>query len=186
MLVGFFASPPSSVLPAFSPTRKRASKVMPISFLKGSIFKSDSQVLVCPVNTRGVAGAGLALQFKDRFPAQIDYYRKSCRARLLKPGQVLVDPESMDDDPVILFAATKDDWRSPSRSQWVNDCIDGINIFIIDHPQFTLVSIPALGCGLGRLSWPAIKRRMLSTLDQTVRNRPDLQINVFEPGHKPA
>lgn len=157
--------------------------VMPISFLSGSLFERDSQLLVCPANTRGVAGAGLALEFKQRFPSQVDYYRKVCRSGGLKPGQLLVNPETMEDDPVIMFAATKDDWRAPSKRQWIIDCLEGINIFLIDHQDFNLVSIPALGCGLGKLSWQNLRPRFESILSSCVNINSELHVQVFEP-HK--
>lgn len=87
----------------------------------------------------------------------------------------------MEDEPVILFAATKDDWRNPSKSQWVWDCLEGINMFLIDHPKFEIVSIPALGCGLGRLAWNNVRQRMSTTFFNTTKNNPDLTILAFEP-----
>lgn len=153
---------------------------MPLEFVTGSIFERDSQLLVCPVNTYGVAGAGLALEFKHRFPAQVEFYRKSCARRTFKPGQILVDKESLDDEPVILFAATKDNWRYPSKSQWVWDCLEGINLFLIDNPRIEIASIPALGCGLGRLAWPKVKHRMTTVFHGLSRCR----ILAFQPAIK--
>ena len=46
-----------------------------IQLIKGNLFDSDAQALVNTVNTEGVMGKGIALQFKERFP---DNY-KSCQ-----------------------------------------------------------------------------------------------------------
>jgi len=39
-----------------------------IKFVKGNIFESNAEALVNSVNTVGVMGKGIALQFKERFP----------------------------------------------------------------------------------------------------------------------
>ena len=154
---------------------------MPLEFVTGSIFERDTQLLVCPVNTYGVAGAGLALEFKKRYPSQVDQYRKICRAGMLRPGQIFVNPETMNDDTIIVFAATKEDWKENSKSQWISDCLEGINIFLIDHQNIKTASIPALGCGLGRLSWKHIKQKMPMHLEGCLRSNPGLTILAFEP-----
>ncbi len=38
-----------------------------IRFLKGNLLESDAQVLVNTVNTVGVMGKGIALQFKEAY-----------------------------------------------------------------------------------------------------------------------
>ena len=39
-----------------------------IEYIEGDIFKSPAQVIVNTVNTMGVMGKGLALEFKQRYP----------------------------------------------------------------------------------------------------------------------
>ena len=39
-----------------------------IKYVTGDIFKSDVEAIVNTVNTEGIMGKGLALQFKKRFP----------------------------------------------------------------------------------------------------------------------
>ena len=51
-----------------------------IVFTKGSIFKSSAEVLVNPVNTVGVMGAGLALQFKTKYPKNYKHYHAYCKS----------------------------------------------------------------------------------------------------------
>ena len=43
-----------------------------------SIFESGAEALVCPVNCVGVMGAGLAKEFKERFPEITHSYNYSC------------------------------------------------------------------------------------------------------------
>ena len=47
-----------------------------ITYLKGDIFSSPAQVLVNTVNTVGVMGKGVALEFKKRYPAMFKSYER--------------------------------------------------------------------------------------------------------------
>ena len=61
---------------------------MPVTEKSGDIFKSYAQWIVCPVNTLGVMGAGLAKQFKSRFPAYFEHYEAICHTDTLNVGGV--------------------------------------------------------------------------------------------------
>ena len=58
-----------------------------ITFVNGDIFSSPAQVLTNPVNTVGVMGKGLALEFKARFPKMFEDYSRRCKAGNVHPGQ---------------------------------------------------------------------------------------------------
>ena len=47
-----------------------------ITYLKGDIFSSPAQVLVNTVNTVGVMGKSVALEFKKRYPAMFKSYER--------------------------------------------------------------------------------------------------------------
>ena len=49
-----------------------------IEFVKGDIFESHCFAAVNPVNCVGVMGAGLAKQFKERYPQMFKEYKKRC------------------------------------------------------------------------------------------------------------
>jgi O-acetyl-ADP-ribose deacetylase (regulator of RNase III) len=48
-----------------------------ITYIECDLFSSTAQVLVNPVNTAGVMGKGIALEFKSRYPEMFDAYRKN-------------------------------------------------------------------------------------------------------------
>jgi CP family cyanate transporter-like MFS transporter len=58
----------------------------------GDLLRDDAQALVNPVNTTGVMGKGLALQFKRAFPANFTAYAEACADGRLRPGKVLAVP----------------------------------------------------------------------------------------------
>lgn len=64
-----------------------------IKFLKGDLLKSDAQALVNAVNTVGVMGKGIALQFKNLYPTNYKVYKEACKKGELIVGKILVVKE---------------------------------------------------------------------------------------------
>lgn len=127
-----------------------------LTYETGSIFDSECDVLVCPVNCIGVMGAGLAKEFRERFPLASSYYKKVCIHGSLQPGHCLAEYH----EKTIIFAATKDHWREPSRLEWVESCLERIGAFFAPadgETAYRSIAIPALGCGLGQLPWTDVK-----------------------------
>ena len=56
-----------------------------ITYVKGNIFESPAKVLV---NTVGVMGKGVALEFKRRYPDMFESYKKICEAKQLDVGKL--------------------------------------------------------------------------------------------------
>lgn len=52
-----------------------------IHYVKGNLLESDAQALVNTVNTVGVMGKGIALQFREAFPENYRVYRSVCLKR---------------------------------------------------------------------------------------------------------
>jgi O-acetyl-ADP-ribose deacetylase (regulator of RNase III) len=139
-----------------------------LEFKTGDLFDAAHDVLVNPVNCEGVSGKGLAQVFKRRFPYTTRGYEMACRQGCLKPGGIYparnVD-QVWTQPSWIFFAATKRTWKEPSDLFWIEVCIAGIfGVIERDHhfcPMFNQsaisIGVPALGCGLGGLSWPDVK-----------------------------
>jgi len=117
---------------------------------RGDLFADDANVLVCPVNTGGVMGKGLALEFRRRFPWCEAQYKDYCEHALLRPGDFYLDRNG--GRPVIGMAATKRHWANPSQIEWIGAICERIK----EQVSFFMIpslAIPALGCGLGGLAW---------------------------------
>lgn len=52
------------------------------TYSDGDIFEVPSDMLVNPVNCKGVSGKGLALEFKKRFPVSQKKYEEVCRKQV--------------------------------------------------------------------------------------------------------
>lgn len=124
-----------------------------IQYIKGDIFDSPAQTIVNPVNCKGVMGAGLAKQFKERYPYMYYTYRKACDANLLKPGKLMLHRA---EDHWILNFPTKDDWRNTSEIRYIES---GLQKFVQTYQAhgITSVAFPPLGCGLGGLDFSLVK-----------------------------
>ena len=138
---------------------------------QGDMLTADAQALINAVNTVGVMGKGLALQFKSAFPANFVAYKKACALGRVELGKMFVSDRGDAAAPRwIINFPTKSHWRQPSS---LEDIAEGLNDLrrIIRELRIQSVAVPALGCGLGGLSYndvlPIIKAR-LAGLETTV------------------
>lgn len=142
-----------------------------ISLIEGDMFFSAMQTLTVSVNLQGIMGKGLASRAKYQFPDVYVYYQDACRARRLtakKPciykREASLDAELADlTKPLktpnavkwFMLFATKRKWRENSR---LEDIEDGLAWFRDNFRAEGVqsVALPALGCGLGGLSWAEV------------------------------
>lgn len=138
-----------------------------IVYKTGSIFDSTCTILVNPINCMGVMGAGLAKQFKERYPQNFEYVKRN----KFFPGFILVNYASL---PYIANFATKDDWRNPSKMEWIVEglyCLRADLHIFDDEGDNVSVAIPKIGCGLGGLNWQDVRaeiERILGDCEQLV------------------
>lgn len=57
-----------------------------IRYLKGTVFNAPAKTLVYTVNCMGVMGAGIALEFKLRFPEMYQDYATKCKNKQMRIG----------------------------------------------------------------------------------------------------
>lgn len=133
-----------------------------VKIVSTSIWDSTAQTIVNPVNTVGVMGAGLALEFKQKYPEMHEKYRQFCLSGDLTIGKLWLYKTQ---DRWILNFPTKSDWRKPSEFTYL---AEGLNKFIKTYKQLgiTSISFPQLGCGKGGLAWDSIKGWMILTLSR--------------------
>jgi len=133
---------------------------MPVIKQKIDLFKTNADVLVNPVNTKGVSGCGVALQFKQRYPVTQKLYEEACKNEWIKLGIPYIisvpEEESTINKPkyIICFptkVAPKRDEKSKlstisnGLSILKNRCLD---LFPTDY----VIAIPKLGAGAGNLN----------------------------------
>ncbi len=124
-----------------------------IKYIKGNLFDSNAQTLVNPVNTVGVMGKGIALEFKKRYPEMFKAYKEVCGKNMLYIGKLML---YKDKDHLILNFPTKKHWKDPSKLQYIEK---GLLEFRKNYANYNIKSIafPKLGCGNGNLKWEEVK-----------------------------
>ena len=147
-----------------------------INFTKGDILASDCQALVNTVNTVGVMGKGIALQFKKRYPANYLLYKKACDNKELVIGQLLiVDEIDQQGERVIINFPTKKHWRQKSEYSYIKEGLETLKAELLAR-KITSIAIPPLGCGHGGLDWTRVRQMIEEALGGL-----DLRVVVYEP-----
>ncbi|MFF5036627.1 macro domain-containing protein [Nocardia salmonicida] len=82
----------------------------------GDLLNADVEALVNAVNTVGVMGKGIALQFKQTYPEMFREYARAARAGEVQIGAMHMWATGATSGPrFIINFPTKRHWRSPSR-----------------------------------------------------------------------
>lgn len=123
-----------------------------ITFVTGDLLDAKVDALVNTVNTVGVMGKGLALQFKKAFPANFKAYEAGCKRGEVETGKMFVfDAGRIVPPRYIINFPTKQHWRSPSTLEYVEYGLAAL-IEVIRHREIRSIAVPPLGAGLG-LDW---------------------------------
>ena len=148
-----------------------------LEFVRGDLMLASTDAVVNAVNTVGVMGKGIALQFKHRFPENFRAYASACKRREVRIGAMFVHDQGILAQPRwIINFPTKDHWRNPSELEYIRAGLEDLKRVIRDL-GIASIAIPALGCSNGGLSWSAVK-----PLIETVLSELDgVHIQVFEP-----
>ncbi|SDY69312.1 O-acetyl-ADP-ribose deacetylase (regulator of RNase III), contains Macro domain [Micromonospora pattaloongensis] len=147
----------------------------------GNLLTAEAEALVNTVNTVGVMGKGIALQFKRAFPANYTAYRAACAADQIKLGKMFVfDSALVGPRRYVINFPTKGHWRSQSK---LTDIRAGLHDLarVIRERNIKSVAIPALGCGNGGLDWEEVR----PLIEQTFRDLPDVRVLVYPPEGAP-
>lgn len=148
-----------------------------ITYTYGNLLESEAEALVNTVNTVGVMGKGIALQFKKAFPANFLKYSEACRSRKLISGTLLVTREnnSRGQEKIIINFPTKQHWRYPSKYEYIHSGLTEL-VKIINAHKIKSIAIPPLGCGNGGLQWHIVKPMIENALKEINCN-----IIIYEP-----
>ena len=148
----------------------------------GNLLTADVEALVNTVNTVGVMGKGIALQFKRAFPANFRAYSAACKRGEVKLGQVWTfDTGVIGTRRFLLNFPTKQHWRSSSRLEDIAAGLDSL-VDTVSELKIKSVAIPALGCGNGGLAWDDVR----PLIEQACARMPGVRAVVFPPEGPPA
>lgn len=147
-----------------------------IHYITGNLLESDADALVNTVNTVGVMGKGIALQFKNAFPNNYKKYSEACKNKELNVGQLLVTEENvLSGKKIIINFPTKTSWRLPSEYKYIEAGLEEL-VKIIEEKNIKSIAIPPLGAGNGGLDWNKVKIILEKYLSQT-----KAEIFIYQP-----
>ncbi len=148
---------------------------MTIELGTGNLLTADVDALVNTVNTQGVMGKGLALQFKKAFPEAFTSYEQACKDGEIETGRMHIVRRLASPRYIINFP-TKKHWRHPSKLEYVQtglaDLIEQVRVLGIGS-----IAMPPLGCGHGGLDWNDVR----PLVEQAFAAVPSVRVVLYEP-----
>jgi O-acetyl-ADP-ribose deacetylase (regulator of RNase III) len=128
-----------------------------LELTKGNLLEADAEALVNTVNTVGIIGKRIALQFRLALPRNHEIYRSACKRGEVVPGKMFVVPTSRLDNPkFIVNFPPKRHWKGKSRIEDIHASLLDL-VRYIRQENTVSIAVPPLGCGNGGLSWRDIR-----------------------------
>ncbi|MGP0020083.1 MAG: macro domain-containing protein [Candidatus Sulfotelmatobacter sp.] len=147
---------------------------------EGDLLGTDAEALVNTVNTVGVMGKGIALQFKMAFPDNYAAYEAACKRDEVQLGKMFVFHRNVGNPRVIVNFPTKGHWRGKSK---IEDIESGLRALIdlVKKENIHSIAVPPLGCGNGGLDWDQVR----PLIERAFAEVPTVAVQLFHPEGAP-
>lgn len=146
--------------------------------VSGNIFDSEMHTIVNTVNCVGVMGAGIALEFRFRYPDMYRKYQAFCEAKQIDVGSLWIYKPLQKQ--WILNFPTKKHWKYPTKEEYLHL---GLQKFCASYKDKGIESIafPVLGAGKGGVE----KEVSLKIMKQYLSNLSiDVDVYTYNPDAK--
>lgn len=151
-----------------------------ITIRRGNLLEDDAEALVNTVNTVGVMGKGIALQFKRAYPDMFADYEKASKSGTIERGRVHVWETNSLSPRFIINFPTKGHWRARSRLVDVEAGLQDL-VRVVREKGIASIALPALGAGNGGLEWDVVRVRIMDAFSEL----PQVDVRVYEPAGPP-
>jgi O-acetyl-ADP-ribose deacetylase (regulator of RNase III) len=122
-------------------------------------------------------GKGIALMFREAFPANTAAYEVACKSGEVRVGRMFVtENRTLAGPRWIINFPTKKHWRHPSKFQRVQDGLQDLKRVIVEK-KIKSIALPPLGCGNGGLEWSLVR----PAIDAALSSLEGVSTIVFEP-----
>lgn len=118
----------------------------------GDLIHAEAEALVNTVNTVGVMGKGIALQFKRVYPKMFDDYKAACSRREVSLGAMHIWETGQLIPRYIINFPTKGHWRDKSKLADIEAGLVDL-VRVVHELGINSIAVPPLGCGNGGLRW---------------------------------
>jgi O-acetyl-ADP-ribose deacetylase (regulator of RNase III) len=118
----------------------------------GNLLESGLPAIAHGCNCRGVMGAGIAAQFRDRWPVMYGVYNAICETGAFHPGDAMPWEPTRAGDPYIFNLATQRETGRDARPWMIATAIG--NMIRLAHYDYGIseIGIPLIGCGIGGIT----------------------------------
>jgi O-acetyl-ADP-ribose deacetylase (regulator of RNase III) len=152
-----------------------------VEYKTGDILNTNVEAMVNTVNCVGIMGRGIALQFKEAYPANYKAYKHACDGKKVQPGHMFIYETGLLTNPIfIINFPTKRHWRGKSRIEDIKTGLQDLKS-VIQSRSIQSIAIPPLGSGLGGLNWGEVRDQ----IEMTLGGLKGVRIEVFEPNGTP-
>ena len=152
-----------------------------LQYKRGDLFSASGQniVFVHACNCKGSWGAGIASQFKQRFPLAYKDYQQLCHkhdSRLLGMGVYHKRVDSSEPPVGYLFTSLNYGKTKDSKDKILKNTKRSIACLLSVLPENTQIYSPKINAGLFAVPWEETEKVILECL----KVRPDVTWTVYE------
>jgi|JI10StandDraft_1071094.scaffolds.fasta_scaffold292028_1 O-acetyl-ADP-ribose deacetylase (regulator of RNase III) len=144
-----------------------------LSYKKGNLFTSSAQTIVNTVNCVGIMGAGIALEFKYRYPEMYKKYVELCKNNQIQTGRLWLYNKDINRKWVLNFP-TKKDWKHPSKLEYLESGLEKFLKFYKER-NITSIAFPLLGAQNGGID----PEQSLTTMKNYL-SKCDIPVEIYE------
>jgi O-acetyl-ADP-ribose deacetylase (regulator of RNase III) len=127
---------------------------MPARFIEGDMFAARGvRAWGHGCNCAGSMGAGIAVEFKRRFPRMFDEYRARCADGRFGLGDVFVWSEG---EMTVYNLGTQEHWKKKAQLAALTKAV-GRMVALAEKGGIERIALPRIGAGLGGLDWPKVR-----------------------------
>jgi O-acetyl-ADP-ribose deacetylase (regulator of RNase III) len=147
-----------------------------INYIRGDILETDSDVIAHGVNCKGVFGAGLAKEIRDKWPEVYNNYMDKFLRLGWRLGEIQINyPENK----IVVNMATQENYGRDPKKVYIDYsavavCLDKLFKYCKEHSLSC--AIPKIGCGLANGDWKTVGHIIAKTHKE---NRISLNIYSF-------
>ena len=145
----------------------------------GDLLKTPAEALVNTVNTVGIMGKGIALQFKLAYPDNYAAYEAACKREEVQIGKMFVFHRENNPRFIINFP-TKRHWKGKSKIEDIKSGLKAL-IEVVKKECIHSIAVPPLGCGNGGLDWDEVR----PLIEQAFLELRDVEVQLFYPDGAP-